>query len=256
MAFTKNVFVQIEIFNWKNFFLALELSKKLGNGLSLILIKFSEEEKNKILDEIREKGIDINFSSFDDFGEARTFLDEFKPDLVILTQQKLNPFKHIFFLTDAEKFIKGLNDFNTLLLWEDAEKIEKILINVDLETSTEKYVELAFQFASSITENYDFVYSFYESFYEYRLSKTHATEEAKQLVAQMFEEHVDRIKNLIAKTLKGKEVSLKVIKGDPKKEVPYYLRKNNYDLLLINQSIEDKESYVENTENSVGILLD
>ncbi len=256
MAFTKNVFIQIETFNWKNFFLALGVSKKLGNGLFLVLINFSEEEENSILKKIKEKGIDIEFSSFSDFGEARTFLDEFKPDLVILTQQKLNPFEHIFHLTDGEKFIKGLNEFNTLLLWEDAEKVEKILINIDLETSTEKYIKLAFKFASSITKNYDFVYSFYESFYEHRLSKTHATDEAKQLVAQMFEEHVDRIKNLIAKSLKGKEVSLKLIKGDPKKEVPYYSRKNNYDLLLINQSIEDKESYIENTENSVGILLD
>ncbi len=252
MPLKKNVFIQIEKFNWKNFALANEISKKVGNGLYILLINIQEEDRAYI----EERISGFQFQYFESYDEARAFLNEFNPDIIFLTQQKLNPFEHIFRLTDAEKFLKGLNEFNTVLLWEDSEKIESILINIDLETFTEKFLDLSYKFASRITDNFKFIYSFYESFYEYRLMKTHTSDEAKQLLNEMLEEHTNKIKSLLNKVVGEDRYTLEIIKGDPKKEVPYYLRKNGYDMLIINKSIEDKESYIENTENSVGIFLD
>ncbi len=255
MDFSRNVFVQIEHFNWNNFALAKEISKKLGNGLYVVLVDFDQQEQDKVIKRLKEIDASIHINTFSSLGEAKTFIDDFKPTLVMVTQEKVNPLIHVFKLTEAEKFVKGLNDFNILLLWEETQQIEKVLINLDYETTTEEYIKLAYEFASKISKEFDFIYSFYESFYENRLRKTHADEEAKKILIEMFEEHVHTLEEKIEKAL-GKKMGLKVVKGDPKKEVPYYSRTHNYDLLVINQSIEDKESYIENTENSVAILLD
>lgn len=255
MDFSRNVFIQIENFNWKNFALAKEISKKLGNGLYVVLVGFEKEEENKIKKRLNEIETTLHINVFSSIGEAKTFIQDFKPTLVMVTQEKVNPLVHVFKLTEAEKFVKGLNDFNILLLWEDSQKIEKILINLDYDTVTETYIKLAYEFSSKVSKEFDFVYSFYESFYENKLKKTHADEEAKKLLIEMFEEHVQTLEEKLKEAI-GKEISLKVIKGDPKKEVPYYSRTHNYDLLVINQSIDDKESYIENTENSIAILLD
>ncbi len=256
MDFTRNVFVQIETFNWKNFSLAKEIAKKLGNGLYIVLVGFDEEEEKKIKEEVEKVCPNNKINSFSSFGEAKTFLEDFKPSLVMVSQEKIDPLVHVFKLTEAEKFIKGLNEFNILLLWEEAETADKVLINVDYETSTEKYIQIAYDFATKVSKEFTFIYSFYESFYEYRLMKTHADEEAKKLVAEMYKEHVSTVKSLIKRALNREDLPLLVIKGDPKKEVPYYSRTHKYDILLINQSIESKESYIENTENSIGIFLD
>ncbi|NPA53613.1 MAG: hypothetical protein GXO21_02985 [Aquificae bacterium] len=256
MEFKKNVFVQIEKFNWKNFSLAKDIAQKLGNGLYIVLVSFDKEEEEKIRKEVSKVCPNNKINSFSSFGEAKTFLEDFKPTLVMLSQEKINPLLHIFKHTDAEKFIKGLNNFNILLLWEEAEKAEKILINIDYETATEKYIQIAYSFTSKVAKEFSFIYSFYESFYEHMLMKTHADEEAKQLVAEMFKEHILEVKNLLKRALGGEDLPLLVIKGDPKKEVPYYSRTHGYDILIINHSIENKESYIENTENSIGIFLD
>ncbi len=255
MDFSKNVFVQIGNFNWNNFSLAKDISKKLGNGLYIVLVDIDEETISSIKERLKHLNDNFHINVFSSISEAKTFLEELKPTLVMVTQEKVEPLVHVFKLTDAEKFVKGLEDFNILLLWEEAEKIGKILINIDYETSTEKYIKLSYEFSSKIAEEFDFVYSFYESFYEHKLRKTHTEDEAKQLLAKMFEEHIESIEEKIEKAL-GKRIPIKVIKGDPKKEVPYYSRIHGYDLLIINRSIEDKESYIENTENSIGILLD
>ncbi len=256
MTFKKNVFVQIDKFNWKHFYLAKDIAKALGNGLYIVLVGFSEEKKEKVDKQLKDAGFSYDIKLFETTGEAKAFLEEMKPDLVIISQEKVDPFIHIFKITDAEKFVKKLNEYNLLLLWEDTEKIEKILINMDYETATEEYVKISFEFASKVAKEFEFIYSFFESFYEYRLRKTHPDEEAKQLLTQMFEEHVGKIKDVMKKAIGDNPVKLRVIKGDPKKEVPYFSRTHKYDLLIINAHIEDRESYIENTENSVGIFLD
>ncbi len=256
MDFTRNVFVQIEKFNWKNFSLAKDIAKRLGNGLYIVLVSFDKDEEEKIKKEVAKVCPNNKINSFSSFGEAKTFLEDFKPSLVMISQEKIDPLLHVFKLTEAEKFIKGLTNFNILLLWEEAEKADKILINVDYETATERYIQIAYDFASKVAKEFTFIYSFYESFYEYRLMKTHADEEAKKLVAEMFKDHVSTVKTLIKNALGKEDMPLLVIKGDPKKEVPYYSRTHEYDILIINQSIDSKESYIENTENSIGIFLD
>ena len=256
MPVNEIIFLQKENVNFNNLKVASFISQKLKKKLILFLVDIPENQKEKVKDQLFSLNIDFEIRNQIEYREAKDEIKAEKPDLFIITREKISPFEHIFKITSSERFIKGFEYIDILLLQEDCDKIEKILINVDRETSTLYYIKSAFTFAKKLGVGFQMITSFYEIFYENRLKKTHPDEEAKQLVADLFKEHVDAVKEKIARSLEGENVELIVIKGDPKKEIPYYARKNQYDLLIINEDIKEKESYIENSEMSVGIFKD
>ncbi|WP_457642965.1 hypothetical protein [Persephonella sp.] len=256
MPVNKVIFFQKDHINFNNFQVVKDITRKLNKRLVLLLVDIPEEEKKKAEEQLRAENIDFELKNQLEFGEAKEHIKGEKPDLLVLTQEKISPLEHIFKLTSSEKLVKSFENIDILMLLEDTDRIEKVLINVDKETSTPYYISATYLFVKKLGVQFDYITSFYESFYEYRLRKTHPDEEAKQLVMELFKEHLEIVKRKIAEGLKGEKVELVVIKGDPKKEVPYYARRRGYDLLIVNENIENKESYIENSETSVGIFKD
>ncbi len=250
------IFLQREKVNFNNLKVVKEIAKKLDKKLVLLFVDVPEEEKEKAKKQVEEENISYELKNQLDFGEAKEEIKAEKPDLLVVTQEKISPLEHIFRITSTEKLVKDFENLDIILLQEDADSINSVLINVDKETATEYFISSAYLFVKKLGVKFDFVTSFYESFYENRLKKTHPDEEAKQILVGMLEEYVETVKTKLAKALKGEKIEFLILKGDPKKEIPYYARKKKYDLLLINENIEDKESYIENSEISVGIFKD
>jgi len=256
MPVNKVIFFQKDHINFNNLKVVKTIAEKLDKKLVLLLIDIPEEERLEVLRVLSDSSVEFELKNNLEFGEAKEHIKQEKPDLLVVTQEKVSPLEHIFRLTSSEKLVKSFENIDILMLLEDTDSINKVLINIDKETSTPFYIKSAFLFVKKLGVQFDFITSFYESFYEYRLKKTHPDEEAKQLVLDLFKEHVEVVKRKIIEGLKGEKVELVVIKGDPKKEIPYYARKKGYDLLIINEDIENKESYIENSETSVGIFKD
>lgn len=256
MPVNEIIFYQEEKVSFNNLKVAKYIAEKLGKKLILLLVDIPEEDKEKIVKELSTNNIDFEIRNQIKPPEVKEKITEEKPDLLILTREKISLLKHIFKGSPSEKFVLSLENVDILLLQEDVEKIEKILINVDKETSTPFFISQSFEFANKISSDVKFITSFHESYYEISLQKTHPEDEAKKIVLELFNEHISIIKEKIAKALKGKKTELIIVKGDPKKEVPYYARRNGYDLLIINENIGNKESYIENSEMSVGIFKD
>ena len=256
MPVNKIIFLQKDHLNLNNLKAVKDIAHKLDKKLIILLIDIPEEEKEKVKEILSESKIHYEIKNQLEYDEAKEEIKSEKPDLLVITQEKVSPLEHIFRTTSSEKLIKGFENIDILMLLEDVSSINKILINVDKETSTSFYIYSSYLFASKLNVEFDFITSFYESFYEYRLRKTHPDEEAKQLVADLFKEHLEVVRRKIADGLKGARAELLIIKGDPKKEIPYYARKKGYDLLIINENISDKESYIENSETSVAIFKD
>ena len=250
------IFYLQEKVNFNNLHIVKNIASKLQKKLILLFVDTPQEEKEKAISLISSNG--INFEVKNQIEEAliKEEINKEKPDLLILTREKISPLEHIFKTPETEKFIDSIKNIDILLLQDDATKLEKILINIDKETSTPSYIKSTYEFAKKLEVQFDFVTSFYESYYEVSLIKTHPEEEAKQIVKDLFKEHVETVKDKIARALGKEKIELIVIKGDPKKEVPYYARRKEYDLLIINENIEDKDSYIENSEMSVGIFKD
>jgi len=256
MPVNKVIFLQQDELNFNNLDIAVFISQKLQKKLVLYLVDIPQEQKEKATHILSSKNVDFEIKNQLEFDEATEEIETEKPDLLILTQEKISPLEHIFRISTSEKLIKKLENLDIVMLKEDEKSIDKILINIDKESSTPYYIKSTYLFADKLGVDFELVTSFYESFYENRLRKTHPDEEAKQLVAELFKEHVDTVKRKIAEALKGDEAELIVIKGDPKKEIPYYARTHGYNLLIINENIKDRESYIENSETSVGIFKD
>ncbi|NPA17519.1 hypothetical protein [Persephonella sp.] len=256
MPVNKVIFFQKNHVNFNNLKVVRTIAEKLNKKLVLLLIDVPDDEKSEVSRFLSDSNIEFELKNQLEFDEAKEHIKQEKPDLLVVTQEKVSPLEHIFRITSSEKLVKSFENIDILMLLEDADSINKVLINVDKETSTPFYIKSAHLFVKKLGVEFDFITSFYESFYEYRLRKTHPDEEAKQLVLDLFKEHVEIVKRKIAEGLEGEKVELVVIKGDPKKEIPYYARRRGYDLLIINEDIDDKESYIENSETSVGIFKD
>ena len=250
------IFYQKGKVNFNNLEIVKKITSKLQKKLILLFVDIPQEEKEKALSIVSSNGIDFELKNQIEEDFIKEEIKKEKPDLLILTREKLSPLEHIFKTPETEKFIHSIKNIDIILLQEDASKLEKVLINVDKETATPFYIKSTHLFVSKLGVDFHFITSFYEAFYELSLMKTHPEEEAKQIVADLFKEHIEIVREKMVKALGKEKAELIIVKGDPKKEIPYYARKKEYDLLIINQNIENKDSYIENSEMSVGIFKD
>ncbi len=256
MLFKRIVYFQYKKFNSNNFLILKEIAKKLDEELIILICSIDTFPKEDIEKELINHGINYRIEIKSDFDEGINFVKNYSPDLLVLTKERIDPLEHIFHHTYCEKILVEFKNTNILALQEDKKTLKNGLIYVSKDNSTVDFIKSSKYFADRILEDYRFIYSFYEDFYEKRLIKTHTEGEAKQIIAEMFREHVDTVRSLIAKAVGEEKTELLVIKGDPKKEIPYYARKNNYDLLIFNRGVEDIDSFIENSETSIGIFLD
>ncbi|WP_457621884.1 hypothetical protein [Persephonella sp.] len=256
MLFERIVYFQYKQFNKNNFSVLKKIAKKLDEELIVLMCDVESFPREDIEKELTSEGINFKIEIAQDLNEGINFVKNYSPDLLVLTKEKIDPLEHIFHHTYCEKILEEFENTNIIALQEDKDTMKTGLIYVSKDNSTEDFIRSSKYFADRILEDYKFIYSFYEDFYEKRLVKTHTEGEAKQIIAEMFREHVETVRSIIARAVGEEKTELLVIKGDPKKEIPYYARKNNYDLLIFNRGVEDINSFIENSETSIGIFLD
>ncbi len=237
----------------------LYLSAKFSKVFDAKLLVFIIQKKGKISQENIEnklKELNVKYEIFVEEngikGKIEEFYEKHKPDMIIVPHEKIDPMLHIFKHPATEKFAEKFDDCHIIFPVEEARDIKKSLIYVDPDDDTEDFVKNAYEILSRVS-SVEFIYAFYEEYYEYSLMKTHPEEEARKILQEMYEEGLEKSRRLIAKAI-GKEITLKVIKGDPKKEVPFFATEHNYDLLGINIENENKKSFIENTEISIGLF--
>ncbi|WP_456401246.1 hypothetical protein [Persephonella sp.] len=257
MSFDRIVFFQYKKFNENNFNILKKIAKSITDELVVLISQIDNLQKDRIEKELIETGINsFKIEEKGSFDESIRFIKDYNPDLLVLTKEKIDPLEHIFHHTYCEKILEEFKNINIVALQEDKDSFESGLIYVSKDRATTDFLRRSKEFADSLLSNYKFIYSFYEDFYEKRLVKTHTVSEAKEIIAEMFKEHVEQVRTILAKSFGSEQVELLVIKGDPKKEIPYYARKHNYDILIFNRGVEDIDSFIENSETSIGIFLD
>ena len=255
MPFQKIAFVQIEEFNDKNFQIVKCITQKLKAELFIFLLKIEAGILTKIEKELRDEKISYQIKTFDEIKSLKSHIQEVNPDIVILTEEKINPLKHIFTHTPAEKLLKHVENYNIILLQENENNIQKALIYVTKD-STEFYIKISYEFINQIIGKVTFVYSFYEDFYELTIRKTHTEEEAEEILEAMFDEKKKEISQKIKNAIDDKPYKLVTILGEPKKDINLFAKSKGYNFVIISSTVEDKKSFIENLQISLGILLD
>ncbi len=255
MSFQKLAFVQIEEFDKNNFQIVKCMASKLEADLFIFLLKIESSTLQNIENELKNENINYHIKSFDDIKSLKIHLTKEKPDIVILTEKKINPLKHIFTHTPAEKLLKHIEDFNIILLQENENNIQKALIYVT-QKSTEFYIKNSYDFIERIVGKVTFVYSFFEDAYQVSIKKTHTEEEAEEILEAMFDEKKKEISEKIKKAINDKPYKLITILGEPKKDINLFAKEKGYNFVIISTTVEDKNSFIENLQISLGIFLD
>ncbi len=213
-----------------------------------------EPEVYTISDELKEKGFKL--VSHDIIETLEKIISEENPQLVVLHKEKVDPFKLIVSKPEYIKIAEKFSKTNFLFLNDDAEDIRKIGVVLDFKESDniEDFLKSAYDFSMLFKIEPEYIFSFYEEYYELALLKTHTEDEAKQILNNMREEKIELIKGKLAKALDGKPVILKVLSGDPKKRIPLYLHENNFDIAVLSHSTDGLLHYLENIEISIAII--
>jgi len=255
MPFQKIAFVQIEEFNEKNFSIAKCISSKLNAQLFIFLLQIEADILPKIEEELKKENINYQIKSFDEIKSLKSHIQQESPDIVILTEEKINPLKHIFTHTHAEKLLKHVENFNIILLQENEDNIQKALVYVNKEVS-EFYIKTAYEFVKKVVGEVTFVYSFYEDFYEVTIRKTHTEEEAEEILSAMIEEKEKEIVRKIENAIENQPYHLITILGEPKKEINIFAIERSFNFVIVSSNVKDKTAYIENLQVSLGIFLD
>ncbi len=255
MTFQKIIFIQMEKFNEKNFNISQCIAGKLEAELLIFLYKLSGDVLTFIEEKLKGTNIKYRIKSFDDLKSLKATINKENPDLVILTEEKINPLKHIFTHTNAEKLLKTIEKYNVIFLQEDEDNIQKALIYVNKEVS-EFYIKTAYEFVKKIIGEVTFVYSFYEDFYELTIRKTHTEEEAEEIIEAMIEEKEKEIVRKIENAVQNQPYHLITILGEPKKEINLFAIERGFNFIIVNSKVKDKTAFIENLQVSLGIFLD
>ncbi|NPA51443.1 MAG: hypothetical protein GXO22_00935 [Aquificae bacterium] len=236
-------------------YLASKFTKAFNSKL-IILILEKKEHQNEETIKMKLNQLNLNYQLFIEKNgikdKINQYVDKYLPDLIIIPHEKIDPMVHIFKHPATEKFVEKFDKTHILFPIIEAKDIQKSIIYIDPDSDNEQYIKASFEILSKVSHT-EFIYAFHEEYFEYSLIKTHPEDEAKRIIKELYQEGIEKSKQLIAKAL-NKEVTLKVIKGDPKKEVPFFALKNGYDLLAINIHHEDKKSFIENSEISIGLF--
>jgi len=231
------------------------------NDLSLVNIvkeNISKKDIEFLIYTIDESLKSNNFKFVSDSLEETITeaLENENPYLIILHKKKVDPFISIISKPEHIKILDKFKKANFLFLEEGTTKIEKIGIILDFEDEHNflEFIQEAYKISTILDGEPEFVFSFYEEYYETALMKTHTEAEAKEIINQMKQEKIENMKTIIAKALNGKSAKLKVLSGDSKKRIPYYLHENKFDLAVLSHHTNHLDNYISNIEISIAII--
>lgn len=220
------------------------------------------EKKLGVKIKLYTASLDLSFIEGAEYAENNLYdsieyiINGEKPEILILTKHKFDPFSLIFSKPEFIKIAERYENTNLLFLDENIKSIDSIAIALDINNSInlDKYIDETYSFSKYLGIEPDFIYSFSPEYYELAVKKTHVEREAKTILEEMLNENVNRLKTHISKIVGGNAYKIKILQGEPKKEIPFFVNSNNYSITMINKSFNDKISYLENIEGSVGIF--
>jgi len=178
------------------------------------------------------------------------------PDLIVVHKENVDPFKKIF---STPEYIKLSDKFKTqkfLFLKEDIKDVKKIGIVLDFEDDIDftQYLKDAYDLSSIFDIMPEYIFSFYEKYYGAAVKKTHPEDEAQDIINKIKNEKIEKFQKSLAKALEGKPANLKILKGDPKKHIPYYLNENSFDIAVLSYNLHNEIHYIENIDISIAII--
>ena len=211
-----------------------------------------EQILNSLKEELQKLNFQAEVESTD--LDPEEVLEKEKPYLTLLPKFELNPIAHAFKKPWSEKLAIELEKFNLLLLRVDSPKIQKALLYVDRDNSSDNYIRNAYKFLTALGVEFKFTTIFDERYYELLIKKEHPELEAKEILGRMFEDYINAVREKIKKALNLEHVEILPLKGEERKSLPYFAKLHNYDLLVISHAHNDKDEIVQNSETSLAIF--
>ncbi|HIO41666.1 MAG TPA: universal stress protein [Aquifex sp.] len=245
---TENLLI---LFKEKIFNEVLSVAKDIATKFQLKVKVYTQDIPQEELEKISQKWDFDVVSSSEDF---ETILEKERPFLTLLPRPKVSPIVHAFVKPWSEKLVESTDRWNFLLVEQGMEKIKKVLLYVDRDTSSDNYIRSTYEFLKKWGVDFEFVTVFDERYFELLIKKEHPEQEAKELLGRMFEDYISAVREKIKKVLQLEKVEILPLKGEVRKTLPYFAKVHKYDLLVISHAYEDKNELIENSETSVAVF--
>jgi hypothetical protein len=211
--------------------------------------KCGEEERKKLNELLGESEVPVEFG-----GDMEEILEKERPFLTVIPKPDVSPLIHAFRKPWSEKLVEDNEEYNFLLVKEGNPSIDKVLLYVDRDSSSEDYIRNTYQFLTKLGVEFKFTTVFDERYFILLLKKEHPEQEAKELLRKMFEDYINQVREKIEKTLGLEKVEILLLKGEVGKTLPYFAKKHGYNLLVISHAYDTKKELVENSETSVAVF--
>ncbi len=228
------------------------IASKLGAEIETYCIDCTKETLRSLEGNLEEEGLPVKVKVSED--DPLEVVEREKPYLVVVPKPRVNPITHAFKKPWSEKLAMELEDTNILLVEEETDRIEKVLLYVDRDKSSDSYIRSAYEFLTRLGVEFKFTTIFDERYYELLIKKEHPEMEAKEILGRMFEDYVNAVREKIKKALNLEKVEILPLKGEERKTLPYFVKLHGYDMLVISHAAEDKDEIIENSETSLAIF--
>lgn len=239
------------LFKEKVFNEVLSVASDIASKFQLKVKLYAQDVPNEELENISQKW---NFEVIKSSEDFETILEKENPFLALLPRPKVSPIVHAFVKPWSEKLVESTDRWNFLLVEQGMEKIEKVLLYVDRDKTSDNYLRFAYEFLKKWGVNFEFVTVFDERYFELLIKKEHPEQEAKELLGRMFEDYISAVRERIKKVLQLEKVEILPLKGEVRKTLPYFAKVHKYDLLVISHAYEDKNELIENSETSIAVF--
>ena len=239
------------LFKEKVFNEVLSVASGIALKFQLKVKLYAQDVPNEELENISQKW---NFEVIKSSEDFETILEKENPFLALLPRPKVSPIVHAFVKPWSEKLVESTDRWNFLLVEQGMEKIEKVLLYVDRDKTSDNYLRFAYEFLKKWGVNFEFVTVFDERYFELLIKKEHPEQEAKELLGRMFEDYISAVRERIKKVLQLEKVEILPLKGEVRKTLPYFAKVHKYDLLVISHAYEDKNELIENSETSIAVF--
>lgn len=245
--------VLLILFKDKVFPNLLSLGREIAERLSLKVSVFASEVPKGELEGILEpfKGFEI-VSEDGDFLEV---IERVDPYLVLLPRPRISPLVHAFKKPWSEALVEETDRWNFLLVWEDAERIERVLVYTDRENCREGYLNEVYQFLTEWGVEFKFVTVFDEEAVDILIEREYPEEEAKEILGKIFEDYISSVRNCIKENLGLEEVDLIPLKGDTVRSLDFFAVRHKWDLVILPHGVENKADFAESLQTSIGLFV-
>jgi len=228
---------------------AKQIQEKTGGEVVIYTPEELKENLEKLKGDLKLKA-----EIFTSDEAPEEIIEKEKPFLVILPRKRIAPLIHAFKKYWSEKLIEDSEKYNFLLVEQGFSEIKRVLLYVDRDKASERYIKTIYEFFKTLEVDFEFTTVFDERYFALLIKKEHPEMEAKQILEEMVEEYIKAVRKKLKETLHLEKVDIVPLKGEIQKALPFYAKLHRYDLLVISHAYDTKEELIENSETSVAVF--